>query len=90
MARTDIDEKTKLERIKRVLEGDTTDGRSLSSVPHDWVEVGVDDLPETNHASPGQSIKYECRSCGAKGYRIVFPTSVTLYPIVSESPTCRT
>lgn len=88
MARTDLDDRTKLSRIKRFLTGEHEVDEN-GGTAHDWAEIGVDELAGTDDASPGESIKYQCRKCGAKGYRIVFPTSVTLYPIVSDSPNCR-
>jgi hypothetical protein len=89
MERTDLDDRTKLVRVKRFLKGEYEGTDDRGTTAHDWTEIGVDDLAGTDDASPGQSIKYRCRKCGAKGYRIVFPTSVTLYPIVSDSPNCR-
>lgn len=87
ISRVDLDDRSKLARIKRLLEGELLTGEV--NFPHDWAEIGVDDLPGTDDGSPGQSIKYECRKCGTKGYRIVFPTSVTLYPIVCDKAYCQ-
>ena len=89
LERTDLDDKTKLTRVKRALTGDLAaqeDQETLSY--HDWQEVGVEPLPGSDEASPGEAVQYKCRKCGARGYRIVLPTSVTLYPIVSDSPIC--
>jgi len=85
--RIDLDANAKLERVRRMLKGELESADDESRA-HDWVEIGMDALQGTDASSPGQSIKYRCRSCDARGYRIVFPTSVTLYPIVSDSPNC--
>jgi hypothetical protein len=86
LERLDIDAVTKVARARGILKGELEcDDESRA---HDWIEVGVDAIEGTDDSSPGQSIKYACRTCQVKGYRIVFPTSVTLYPIVSDTPNC--
>jgi hypothetical protein len=88
--RTDLDDNTKIIRVKLILTGELDSAEDDGVVAyHEWREVGVDELPGTDETSPGQSVRYICRKCDAKGYRIVFPTSVTLYPIVCDSPNCR-
>jgi hypothetical protein len=57
--------------------------------PHVWIEIGMEPIPGTHSSSPGNTIRYRCQHCNAKGYRVVFPTSVTLYPIVCDVPSCR-
>lgn len=84
--RIDLTDGIKLDRVRRILTGelDETDERA-----HVWVEVGMDPIPGTQHSSPGNTIHYQCQHCKARGYRVVFPTSVTLYPIVSDVVNCR-
>lgn len=85
--RMDLDALAKLNRVRRILTGNLTPDDDVRA--HDWAEAGMDVLAGTASSGPGQSIQYICRKCEARGYRIVFPTSVTLYPIVTDSPTCR-
>jgi hypothetical protein len=89
--RTDLDVQNKLERVRSILNGELENEASeeLISTRHDWREVSVEELPGIDEASPGETVRYECRKCGAKGYRIVLPTSVTLYPIVTDALYCR-
>jgi hypothetical protein len=84
--RKDLDDTTKLDRVRRMLTGelDEDDDRA-----HVWAEIGMDPIPGTHSSSPGNTIHYRCRNCNALGYRVVFPTSVTLYPIVSDVPSCK-
>jgi hypothetical protein len=90
--RPDIDATRKVEHVRRILIGKTTPphevAKSTGAGAHEWVEIGVEPLGGTEDTSEGQSIRYVCRKCSAKGYRIVFPTSVTLYPIVSDALVC--
>lgn len=85
--RTDLDNATKLTRTRRILTGEA-DTKAADLRTHVWLEVGAEALPGTDESSPGESIRYRCKRCGAEGHRIVFPTSVTLYPIVSDNPYC--
>jgi hypothetical protein len=85
--RTGIDAAQRLAAVRRILMGDLDPDSGEHG--HDWRETGMDPLPGTAGGSPGHSIKYLCRCCGAVGYRIVFSTSETTYPIVSEAPLCR-
>jgi hypothetical protein len=64
-----------------------------SEVSHDWREVSSEPLPgsaTSDSESPeGHSVQYRCHRCGARGHRLVFSAGVTLYPIISEIPSCR-
>jgi hypothetical protein len=90
--RSDLDATRKVERARSILTGADHPTRHVpkpaDTGAHEWVEVGVDPLGDAEDTSEGQSIRYVCRKCNAKGYQIVFPTSVTLYPIVSDALTC--
>jgi hypothetical protein len=86
IGRIDLSDAQKLDRVRRILTGELEqdDGRA-----HVWVEVGMDVIAGTQGSSPGNTIHYRCQRCAASGYRIVFPTRVTLYPIVSDATTCK-
>jgi hypothetical protein len=84
--RLSVDAEERLAAIRRILMGQYDPGGSERG--HDWQETGMDALPGSDESSPGHSIKYTCRCCGALGYRIVFSTSVTTYPIVSDAFDC--
>lgn len=84
--RTDLDDEQKLDRVRRMLTGELGEDDETA---HDWVEVGMDAIPGTSSSSPGNTIHYRCQTCSAVGYRVVFPTSVTLYPIVSDVSSCK-
>jgi hypothetical protein len=84
--RTDIDDAHKLERVRMMLTGELDEDGERA---HVWVETAMEPMPKTDNSSPGNTIHYRCRNCHAIGYRIVFPTSVTLYPIVSDVPSCK-
>ncbi|MGC4067864.1 MAG: hypothetical protein QM784_25070 [Polyangiaceae bacterium] len=90
--RPDIDAARKLDHVRSILTGKTPPphgvSKSTGAGAHEWVEVGVEPLGDAEDTTEGQSIRYACRKCNAKGYRIVFPTSVTLYPIVSDVLAC--
>lgn len=84
--RTDLDDAQKIDRVRRMLCGELGEDDERA---HVWVEIGMEAIPGTESSSPGNTIHYRCRDCRAHGYRIVFPTSVTLYPIVSDVPSCK-
>jgi len=84
--RTDLNDAQKLDRARRMLTGELGEDDEQA---HSWVEVGMDPIAGTEASSPGNTIHYRCGRCNAIGYRIVFPTSVTLYPIVGDPPTCK-
>ncbi len=83
--RDDLPDAEKLRRIRGLLSGGFAEEEERT---HDWVESGMEPLPAMDGGSPGHSMQYRCRRCGARGYRIVFATSVTMYPIVTEQPYC--
>jgi hypothetical protein len=85
--RTDLDDARKLDRVRRILTGELNEDGERA---HQWVEIGMDPIPGTANSSPGNTIRYRCQNCDARGYRVVFPTSVTLYPIVSDVQHCVT
>jgi hypothetical protein len=84
--RTDLDQARKLDRVRRILTGELDEDGERA---HAWVEIGMDPIPGTPTSSSGNTIHYRCRNCDARGYRVVFPTSVTLYPIVSDVQNCK-
>lgn len=84
--RLDLDDKSKLARVRRLLNGEA---ESVDEPSHEWVEIGMDTMSDHERGAPGERIQYRCQHCGAFGYRVVFPTSVTLYPIVTDAATCR-
>lgn len=85
--RSDLADGNKLDRVRRILTGELDEDDERA---HVWVEIGMDPIPGTLNSSPGNTIHYQCQNCQARGYRVVFPTSVTLYPIVTDLPICRT
>lgn len=84
--RTELNDADKIDRVRRILQGDVDADDERA---HCWVEVGMDSIAGTEFVSPGNAIHYRCQHCNAFGYRIVFPTSVTLYPIVSDAVSCK-
>jgi len=84
--RSDLSDAEKLQSVRRILLGSSDDSNERA---HVWVEIGMDTISGTECTSPGNAIHYRCQKCKAIGYRIVFPTSVTLYPIVSEVTSCK-
>ena len=83
--RTDLSNDEKVATIGRLLHGEAAPAAGNS--PHRWRETGS--VPLEDGAGEGQSVQYACSKCGAKGYQIVFPTSVTMYPIVTDTPLCQ-
>jgi hypothetical protein len=83
--RFDLDDRSKLAQARRILSGE---GAAEEQI-HDWVEIGMESMSDHEHGAPGERIQYRCQHCGAFGYRVVFPTSVTLYPVVTDATSCR-
>ena len=84
--REDLGNDEKVASLRELLLGAT---RPDAAPGHAWRETGSLPLPATGDGgSQGQSVQYACTRCGARGYQIVFPTSVTMYPIVTDDPQC--
>lgn len=83
--RIDLSDRAKLTRVRQILNGDT---ETIDEQCHEWVEIGMENMSDHERGAPGERIQYRCQHCGAFGYRVVFPTSVTLYPIVTDATGC--
>ncbi len=83
VGRADLGAEAKVDAIRGILDSET--GRPTVRA-HEWRETGA--VPLEDGSGDGQSIQYVCATCGAKGYQITYATSVTMYPIVSDSPGC--
>lgn len=84
--RLDLDAKQKIAKVRRILVGEA---EPREEWPHEWVEIGIETVSDHERGAPGEKVQYRCQQCGAFGYRVVFPTSVTLYPIVTDAAACK-